>query len=314
MSYCRFKIHASEGEMFYLITSRMTGGSFVLHDEEKQKFRDLLRLAEQRFACYIHEWVSLDNHWHFVISIPHLDDMDELTLKKKYELSHRASLNPEQSTLDEYREKIHDLSYIVGNIEQRFTQWFNKKHKRQGVLFSCRFDSALIESNHSLLRCILYVILNPVRAGIVVDPKDYYWSSYAEKLSGNIYAGDGRLIPLLMNLLTDGQGYEASGFPEQRQDYLNFLRFALGEQKQFKSRDRTVSEALAKVGKEIQTTWLDESHHKLKYMTKGWAIGSKVFVEKVKAQFFERLHRKRPLRETIHHDWDDFYSLKKHQS
>ncbi|WP_395741419.1 hypothetical protein [Prosthecobacter sp.] len=49
-----------------------------------------------------------------------------------------------------------------------------------------RFKSVLVEGKGELLRTTAaYIDLNPVRAGLVQDPKDYRWCAYAEALGGS---------------------------------------------------------------------------------------------------------------------------------
>ena len=56
---------------------------------------------------------------------------------------------------------------------------FNYRYARTGSLFEDRFKSSVVQDDVYLLTCLRYVELNPVRAGMVVDPGDYRWSSYA---------------------------------------------------------------------------------------------------------------------------------------
>jgi putative transposase len=59
-----------------------------------------------------------------------------------------------------------------------YTQAFNRRHHRVGHVFQGRFTSVLVEQASSLLELCRYVVLNPVRAGIVKHPGAYKWSSY----------------------------------------------------------------------------------------------------------------------------------------
>jgi hypothetical protein len=74
-------------------------------------------------------------------------------------------------------------------FKQRFTIWFNRNHNRFGPLWAERFTSTIIEgalNHHSALQMVAaYIDLNPVRAGLVRDPKDYRWCGYGEAESGN---------------------------------------------------------------------------------------------------------------------------------
>ena len=70
-------------------------------------------------------------------------------------------------------------------IKQRFSVWFNRTHKRYGTLWADRFKSVLVEGFGNPLQIMAaYIDLNPVRAGIVEDPKDYRFCGYAEAVAG----------------------------------------------------------------------------------------------------------------------------------
>ena len=59
-----------------------------------------------------------------------------------------------------------------------YAQRFNQKHQRVGHLLQGRYQSILVDKENYLLELSRYIVLNPVRAGIVENPKDYRWSSY----------------------------------------------------------------------------------------------------------------------------------------
>lgn len=63
-------------------------------------------------------------------------------------------------------------------INLAYTLWFNRKNKKVGHLWQDRFKSAVIEKDNYLLGCGRYIERNPLRAGLVKDPKEYPWSSY----------------------------------------------------------------------------------------------------------------------------------------
>jgi len=58
------------------------------------------------------------------------------------------------------------------------TQMFNRTHNRAGHVFQGRFKGILVEKDSYLLELARYIVLNPVRAGMVRSAKDWAWSSY----------------------------------------------------------------------------------------------------------------------------------------
>ncbi len=63
-------------------------------------------------------------------------------------------------------------------------RYVNTTDQRTETLWEDRFKSSVVESDGYLLACYRYVEFNPVRAGLVRDPGDYAWSSYAYRALG----------------------------------------------------------------------------------------------------------------------------------
>jgi putative transposase len=81
--------------------------------------------------------------------------------------------------------RMWDVSAFMKTLKQRFSQWHNGRKKRKGTLWEERFRSVLVEGECRALRTMAaYIDLNPVRAGICEDPKDYRWSGYGEAVAG----------------------------------------------------------------------------------------------------------------------------------
>ena len=57
--------------------------------------------------------------------------------KKLKKLTNKFFISREQ-------ERLRDISELMKNVTQCFTNWYNNKHKRQGALFSGRFQSRLL--------------------------------------------------------------------------------------------------------------------------------------------------------------------------
>jgi REP-associated tyrosine transposase len=59
-----------------------------------------------------------------------------------------------------------------------YAQDFNRRYEREGHLFRGRFYSRRIVTQNHLISAIVYVALNPVRAGVVEKAELWPWSSY----------------------------------------------------------------------------------------------------------------------------------------
>jgi hypothetical protein len=81
--------------------------------------------------------------------------------------------------------RMGDVSEFMKSVKQRFSVWFNRNHGRYGTLWADRFKSVLVEGRGNPLQTMAaYIDLNPVRAGLVEDPKDYRFCGYAEAVAG----------------------------------------------------------------------------------------------------------------------------------
>ena len=85
--------------------------------------------------------------------------------------------------LEPYRKRMNDLSIFMKELKGGFAQWYNQTHERDGVLWAERFKSVLLEAGYAVATVAAYIDLNPVRAGLCTDPKDYQYCGYAEALA-----------------------------------------------------------------------------------------------------------------------------------
>ena len=71
-----------------------------------------------------------------------------------------------------------NLSRGMRHLNGVYTQWFNWRHKRSGHLMQGRFKAILVEKQSHLLELARYIVLNPVRAGLVQTAGQWRWSNY----------------------------------------------------------------------------------------------------------------------------------------
>jgi len=58
-----------------------------------------------------------------------------------------------------------------------YTQQYNRRHEKPGHLFQGRYKAVLVQKENYLLELCRYIVLNPVRARMVVEPEKWEWSS-----------------------------------------------------------------------------------------------------------------------------------------
>ena len=72
------------------------------------------------------------------------------------------------------------LSRSMRQIGGRFSQRYNLIHRRYGPLWQGRYKSRNVDDSEYLHQLILYIHLNPVRAGVAPDPGAYGLSGHRE--------------------------------------------------------------------------------------------------------------------------------------
>jgi putative transposase len=75
---------------------------------------------------------------------------------------------------------------------------FNRRHDRFGHLYAGRYAASGVDSDAYVLELFAYIVLNPVRAGIVAEPGEWTWSSY------RFSAGVARTPPFIETRLVPG--------------------------------------------------------------------------------------------------------------
>ena len=90
-----------------------------------------------------------------------------------------------------------NLSEYMKELKQRFSRWYNRVHDRYGTLWAERFKSVVVEDKSAAVQVVAaYIDLNPVRAGMTDDPKEYRWCGYAGALGGDKLARAGLMSML----------------------------------------------------------------------------------------------------------------------
>ena len=101
------------------------------------------------------------------------------------------------------------LAKALKPLPMRYSQHLNYRFKHTGLNWQGRFFSAPLDATHSL-NALRYVAENPVRAGLVVRPEEYQWSSAKCHISGDpnpyITAPDRWLKKASQALATTGSG------------------------------------------------------------------------------------------------------------
>jgi REP element-mobilizing transposase RayT len=128
----------------YHVTSRGNARAAIYADDtDRQTFLALLTQVVQRYHWLCHAYCLMDNHYHLVLETP------------------EGNLAPG-----------------MRQVNGLYTQGYNRRHGRVGHVLQGRYKALHIERDSYLLTVCRYVVLNPVRTGMVRTAQDYDWSSY----------------------------------------------------------------------------------------------------------------------------------------
>jgi hypothetical protein len=78
---------------------------------------------------------------------------------------------------------MNDISEFMKTAKELFAIWYNREFGYSGSVWEGVFKSTMVEGGEYLERCRRYILLNPVRAGIVGQAKDYRWAWAATESS-----------------------------------------------------------------------------------------------------------------------------------
>ena len=136
----------------YHVTSRGNGRQQIYFtDDDRSAFLGVLGEGVARFGWLCHAYCLMTNHYHLLVETPHAN-----------------------------------LSQGMRQLNGVYTQYVNRTHRRVGHLFQGRFKGILVDKESYLLELARYVVLNPVRAGMVADAGDWPWSSYRGSVGAEI--------------------------------------------------------------------------------------------------------------------------------
>ncbi len=127
----------------YHVTSRGDRREAIFEDDtDRRQFLSVRADVVADFNWICRAWCLMTNHYHLLIETPD-----------------------------------GNLSKGMRQLNGVFTQASNRRHHRIRPRFQGRFKAILVDADSYFLELAPYVVLNPVRAGMVRDPGKWPWSS-----------------------------------------------------------------------------------------------------------------------------------------
>ena len=310
----RARMLVPEGvEGVYHVVSRVVERRMAFGDEEKRHFVRLMKAYAGFSGIQVLAWCIMSNHFHMLVVVPEQGELSDETVLKRMamiytpaqmaEVQVRLDAHPSpegrQKVLAPYILRMGNLGLFMKTLKQRFSQWFNRKHQRKGTLWEDRYHSTIVEyqgsskpvsgsrreaaeaKSHAARIVAAYIDLNPIRAGMVEDPKDYPWSGYGAAVRGD---KDG---------VRGIQAMWGGGNSDALAAHRLFI-FEEGAEKtqDGKTQDPRTGEEKTRMGIDAKKVWAERQRGgrlplavmlrlRVRYMTDGAIIGSMEFVEKI---------------------------------
>jgi len=285
MRSARIKVSPEESEAAYHVISRTVNGERLFDDVSKEVLRKQIWQVSDYCGVQVVTYVILENHFHLVVLVPRKAVVTDEELVRRYRVLYQRPTQYQTARLEvviaelatgglraaEWRRRqlslMGDLSNFVKLLKQRFSIWFNKSHSRFGTLWAERFKSNLVQPlGLALATASAYNDLNPVRAGVVDDPKDYRFCGYADAVAGNERARVG-----IMRLV----GRESWEEAQKAYREMLFSRGASAKEGEARLSDEQLREVINTGGKLPIAAVL---RCRVRYFTEGAILGSQAFV------------------------------------
>jgi REP element-mobilizing transposase RayT len=170
----------------YHIMSRTALDGYPIDDVDKEFWVDQVAKLSKLFFVEVLGFCCMGNHFHLLVRMRPETDYSDGDIKKRLAAFYdKEPVFYEDGQVPYFREKLGSLSEYVREIKVRFTRFHNKRHGRRGYFWGDRFKSLIVEDGQTLINCLAYIDLNPIRAGLVARPEDYRWNSIGYHVQTN---------------------------------------------------------------------------------------------------------------------------------
>jgi len=300
--------------------TRTVNGARLFGSRDKEVLRKMLWQVAEFSGVEVLTYALMSNHFHVLVRVPvesgEIADAElvrryrvlypkptryQVISPKRLETSLQAGGEEAEALRRSLLARMGDVSVFMKTLKQRFSVWFNRTHGRFGTLWAERFKSVLVEGRGNPLQTMAaYIDLNPVRAGLVADPKDYRYCGYGEAVA----EGAG-----VVRRARDGLRQVWADHDDDPLRAHRGLMFAKGASDASISRDAAVR-VLEREGAVLPKATVLRC--RVRYFTEGGILGSARFVAEFVDEWQRERGRKYPPRPNAMRgaDWGDLSVLR----
>ncbi|VTR64191.1 conserved hypothetical protein [Desulfosarcina cetonica] len=277
----------------YHVMSRTALDGFPLEAFEKDYLLDLIKRMSGLFFTEVFGFTLMGNHLHLLVKmLPEHEFTDEAVKEWLVQFYGEKKAMPWEGRLPFVRDKFASLSEFMREIKINFTRFYNKRHGRRCYFWGDRFKSVMVEEGETLINCLAYIDLNPVRAGIVERPKAYRWNSLGYHIQVSNKEGF---------LSTDFglKQFNVKSDEERVRLYRQYVYETGAIQQADKPYTKTIPEKIVTKERErnFEVDRKEPFLYRTRYFTDSGMIGSREYVSNTYQQFkhlFQSKHEKKP--------------------
>jgi hypothetical protein len=290
----------------YHVMSRTALDGFPLKDVEKDFMLDLIKKFSLLYFTEILGFCLMGNHFHLLVKmIPEHRFTDE-KIQQRFEAFYGECRAFSKGQIPYFRQKLSSLSEFMREIKVGFARYYNRRHNRRGYFWGDRFKSVIVDKGETLVNCLAYIDLNPLRAGMVDRPEEYRWNSIGYHLQTENKD----------QFLSTDFGLKEFNVKSQKERIRRYRRYVYEagaisrpEKRQTKVIDDKVVAKERK--KEFEISRINRFRYRTRYFTDSGIIGSKEFVAENYQRFKHHFCSKREKKPKPIKGLDGMYSLKR---
>jgi putative transposase len=264
----------------YHVMSRSALDGFPLGDIEKDFMLDLIKRYTALYFVEILGICIMGNHFHILVkTLPEYKFTDQ-DIKKRCVGFYGDDRAFTDGLIPSLRSKLSNLSEFVREIKVGFARYYNKRHNRRGYFWGDRFKSVIVDKGETLINCLAYIDLNPLRAGIVSRPEDYRWNSLGYHVQTNNRD----------NFLSTDFGLKEFNVKNEKERIRRYRRYvyeAGAVNRPEKGNTKVIGDRILEKERkrEYELSRSDRFRYRTRYFTDSGVIGSKEFVSKTYMRF-----------------------------
>jgi REP element-mobilizing transposase RayT len=151
----------------YHVMFRTALNGFPLGDIEKDFMLDLIKRYAALYFVDILGFCLMKNHIHILIKTLPEYNFTDADIKKRFVNFYGDDRVFEDGLVPSLRVKLSNHSEFVCETKVGFARYYNKRHNRRGYFWGDQFKSVIVGKGETLINCLAYIDLNPLRAGLV---------------------------------------------------------------------------------------------------------------------------------------------------